>query len=156
MSRLGMPFSIFSKRPNQYHLHVNDEGSIHCTSSVQNERTYETIRRFGLLLPKKWFIFVLNTVHIYYNMKVISSIKFRVSQKKYLDIAATKRIIIKWKNEFIEIVHHSNSIPDNPCPGNDLYFDNPQIIERIEKALKQVKEGKVIELTSENQKVFLG
>jgi len=37
-----------------------------------------------------------------------------------------------------------------------LYFDNPQIIERIEKALKQVKEGKVIELTSENQKVFLG
>jgi len=89
-------------------------------------------------------------------MKVISSIEFRVRQKKYLDIAATKRIIIKWKNEFIEIVHHSNSIPDNPCPGNDLYFDNPQIIERIEKALKQVKEGKVIELTSENQKVFLG
>src|ERR1035437_8719988 len=88
-------------------------------------------------------------------MKVISSKEFRDSQKKYLDLASTERIIIKRKNEFLEIVHRGNSIPDNPSPGNDPYFNNPQNIERIEKALRQAKEGKVSELTRENQKELL-
>jgi len=89
-------------------------------------------------------------------MKVISSKEFRDSQKKYLDMAATERIIIKRKNEFLEIVHRGISIPDNPSPGNDSFFDDLQNIERIEKALQQVKDGKVSELTREDQKELLG
>ena len=71
-------------------------------------------------------------------------------------MAATERIIIKRKNEFLEIVHRGTTIPENPSPGNDPYFDNPQNIERIEKAIQQVKEGKVIPLTKEEQKELLG
>jgi len=89
-------------------------------------------------------------------MKVISSREFRESQKKYLDMATNERIIIKRKNEFLEIVHRGSSIPENPSPDNDPYFDIPQNIERIEKALQQVKEGKVSELTKDNQKELLG
>jgi antitoxin YefM len=89
-------------------------------------------------------------------MKVISSREFRDSQKKYMDMAATERIIIKRKNEFLEIVHRGTTIPENPSPGNDPYFDNPQNIERIEKSIQQAKEGKVIPLNKEDQKELLG
>ncbi|MDD4968112.1 MAG: hypothetical protein PHT07_01655 [Paludibacter sp.] len=89
-------------------------------------------------------------------MKVISSREFRDSQKKYLDLATTERIIIRRKNEFLEIVPRGTSIPDNPSPSNDPYFDNPQNIAQIEIAIQEVKEGKVSPLTKDNQKELLG
>jgi len=89
-------------------------------------------------------------------MKVISSREFRDSQKKYLDLATTERIIIKRKNDFLELVPLGNTIPDNPSPSNDPYFDDPRNIERIELAIQQAKDGKVIELTQGAQKDLLG
>ena len=89
-------------------------------------------------------------------MKVISSKEFRDSQKKYLDLATTERIIIRRKNEFLEIVPRGNSIPENPSPSYDSYFDNPKNIAQIEIAIQEVKEGKVSLLSKESQKELLG
>jgi len=89
-------------------------------------------------------------------MKVISSREFRDSQKKYLDLATSERIIIRRKNDFLEIVPRGNSIPENPSPSNDPYFDNPYNISQIEIAIQEVKEGKISPLTKENQKGLLG
>ncbi len=39
-------------------------------------------------------------------MIVISSREFRENQKKYFDLAQIQRVIIKRKNQFLELVSH--------------------------------------------------
>jgi len=59
-------------------------------------------------------------------MLVVSSREFRDSQKKYFDLAVKERVVIKRKNEFLELVPRGNSIPENPSPSNDPWFDDPR------------------------------
>ena len=47
-------------------------------------------------------------------MLVVSSREFRDSQKKYFDLAVKERVVIKRKNEFLELVPRGNNIPENP------------------------------------------
>jgi hypothetical protein len=85
-------------------------------------------------------------------MLVISSRAFRDSQKKYFDLAKRERVIIKRKDEFMELVPRGNVIPDNPSPSNDPWFNNPMNIEHLNRAIEQAKNGQTITLTEAMQK----
>jgi len=79
-------------------------------------------------------------------MKVVSSREFRDNQKMYFDLANSERVVIKRKNEFIELVPRGNSIPEKISPSGDEFYDNPSNIEflqkRIAKAEQDIKDGK--------------
>lgn len=77
-------------------------------------------------------------------MVVISVREFRENQKKYFDLAEIQRVIIKRKNQFLELIPRGESIPESVSPSNDPYFDDPRNIADIEKGLQQAKEGKTI------------
>lgn len=85
-------------------------------------------------------------------MIVITSRTFRESQKKYMDLATKERVVIKRHNEYLELVPRGTSIPENPSPSNDPYFDNPRNIEDILTGIEQCKQGKSVLLTPELQK----
>jgi hypothetical protein len=85
-------------------------------------------------------------------MLVITSRAFRDSQKKYLDLAQKDRVIIKRKNDFVELVHRGNIIPNNPSPSNDPWFNNPKNIEALNRSIEQAKNGQTITLTEAMQK----
>ena len=85
-------------------------------------------------------------------MLVISSRTFRESQKKYFDLAKRERIIIKRKDEFLELVPRGNVIPDNPSPSNDPWFNNPMNIEALNHSIAQAKEGKTVTFTEAMQR----
>ncbi len=89
-------------------------------------------------------------------MLVISSRVFRDSQKKYFDLAKKERVIIKRKDEFMELVPRGNLIPDNPSPSNDPWFNNPMNIEALDRSIQEAKEGKVIRVSGKEElKSFL-
>lgn len=85
-------------------------------------------------------------------MLVISSRTFRDSQKKYFDLAKRERVIIKRKDEFMELVPRGNVIPDNPSPSNDPWFNNPMNIEALNHSIEQAKNGQTVTLTEAKQK----
>ncbi|GBU08756.1 hypothetical protein AwDysgo_20870 [Bacteroidales bacterium] len=89
-------------------------------------------------------------------MIVVSSREFRDSQKKYFDLAATERVIIKRKDDYLEIVSRGKSIPESPSPSNDPYFDDPRNIERILLSSAQIATGETSVLTKEMQKELFG
>jgi len=91
-------------------------------------------------------------------MLVISSREFRDSQKKYFELAKEDRVIVKRNNEFIELVHRGNLIPDNPSPSHDPYFDNQDNITELKRRIKAMKEGTVksVVFSKERQKELLG
>ena len=43
----------------------------------------------------------------------------------------------------------------NPSPSNDPYFDNPRNIAHLTEGIKQMKEGKVVNLTDEELRKIL-
>ena len=89
-------------------------------------------------------------------MLVISSRAFRDSQKKYFDLAKRERVIIKRKDEFMELVPRGNAIPDNPSPSLDPWFDNPKNLEALNRSIEQAKNGQTVTLTKEMQQELLG
>ena len=46
-------------------------------------------------------------------MIVVSSREFRDNQKKFLDLAEVQRVVIKRKNQYLELVPRGNMIPEN-------------------------------------------
>lgn len=84
-------------------------------------------------------------------MIVISSREFRENQKKYFDLARIQRVIIKRKDQFLELVSHGDSIPESVSPSNDPYFDDPRNIEEILKADEEMKQGKSISFSSHEE-----
>lgn len=89
-------------------------------------------------------------------MIVVTSREFRDHQKKFLDMAKVQRVIIKQKNEFLEIVPRGGTIPENPSPSNDPYFEDPRNIEAILKASEQIRNGQAIKLTPELREKLFG
>lgn len=81
-------------------------------------------------------------------MIVVSSREFRDNQKKFFDMATEQRVVIKRKNQFLELVPRGEVIPESVSPSNDPYFDDPRNIEAILKASEQAKEGKVTRVNS--------
>ena len=77
-------------------------------------------------------------------MIVISSREFRENQKKFLDLAETQRVVVKRRGgKYTELVNCGDSIPENPSPSNDPYFDDPRNLQALLRAMQQVKEGNV-------------
>ena len=66
-------------------------------------------------------------------MIVVSSREFRDNQKKFLDLAEVQRVVIKRKNQYLELVPRGNMIPENVSPSNDPYFDDYQVSSRLRK-----------------------
>jgi len=89
-------------------------------------------------------------------MQVISSRTFRDSQKKYLDLATQERVIIKRNNVYLELVPRGNTIPENPSPSLDPWFDNPNNIELLNQSVEQAENGQTISLSKEMQQKLLG
>ena len=88
-------------------------------------------------------------------MKVISSREFRDNQKIYFDLAPSERIIIKRENEFLEIVPRGNTIPENPSPSDDPYFDNPKNLEATDRGIKDIQAGRTTEMDMNELQKFL-
>jgi hypothetical protein len=90
------------------------------------------------------------------DMLIVSSREFRDSQKKYLDLAKTDRIIIKRNNEYIELVS-TDSISENPSPSNDPFFDDRRNIEELKRRITALEEGLIEKrlFTKEDQKRLL-
>lgn len=80
-------------------------------------------------------------------MIVISTREFRENQKKFFDLAGEQRVIIKRKNQFIELVPRGNVIPEGVSPSNDSYFDDPRNVEDVVRASEQARNGKTVRLT---------
>jgi antitoxin YefM len=100
---------------------------------------------------------VHKTVHKKNNlMIVVSSREFRDNQKKFFDLAEVQRVIIKRKNQFLELVPRGDIIPESVSPSNDPYFDDPRNIEHIEKGLEQAKQGKTVKLTTSLREELFG
>ncbi len=89
-------------------------------------------------------------------MQVISSRTFRDSQKKYLDLATHERVIIKRNNVYLELVPRGNTIPENPSPSLDVWFDDPKNIELLNQSVEQAENGQAITLSKEMQQKLLG
>jgi hypothetical protein len=89
-------------------------------------------------------------------MIVITGKEFGDNPQKYIDLATKERIIIKKEQEYLEIVPRGKSIPENPSPSNDPYFDDPENIERILHSSTQIAEGKVHTLERKDIRSFLG
>ena len=99
---------------------------------------------------------VHNLVHKFNTMLVVSSRTFRDYQKKYLDLATKERVIIKRKVGFFELVPRGESIPDNPSPSNDPYWDDPRNIAELKRSMKEADSGEFITLHKEDIDKFLG
>jgi hypothetical protein len=89
-------------------------------------------------------------------MIVVSSREFRDNQKKFLDLAEIQRVIIKRRNQFIELIPRGEIIPESVSPSRDPYFNDPRNIADINEGLQQVKEGKTIKLTKELRNELFG
>jgi antitoxin YefM len=91
-------------------------------------------------------------------MLVISSREFRDSQKKYFELAKVERVIVKRNKEFIELIPRGNTIPENPSPSNDPYFDDPGNLVELRRRIIASKQGadNPTILTKEQQKELLG
>lgn len=89
-------------------------------------------------------------------MIVVSSREFRDNQKKFFDLAEKERVVIKRKNQFMELVPRGEVIPESVSPSNDPYFDDPRNIEAILKGIQQAKEGKTTKLTPELRNELFG
>lgn len=48
------------------------------------------------------------------------------------------------------------SLPQNPSPSGDPWFDNPENLAMVEKGFEDVKAGRVQEVTLEDVKKLLG
>lgn len=81
-------------------------------------------------------------------MIVVSSREFRDNQKKFFDLAEKERVVIKRKNQFMELVPRGETIPESVSPSNDPYFDDPRNIAAILEGVQQVKEGRVTRINS--------
>lgn len=86
------------------------------------------------------------------NMIVITTREFRENQKKFFDLAEVQRVIIKRKNQFLELVPRGKAIPESVSPSNDTYFDDPRNIEDIVKASEQSRNGQTVKLTADLRK----
>lgn len=90
-------------------------------------------------------------------MIVISPTELRMHQKKYLDLAAIERVMVKRGKELIELVVRKNVAP-NPSPGNDDYFDNQENMAELRKRTDLMKAGKAefVEVKDDDFSHFLG
>ena len=61
-------------------------------------------------------------------------------------------MIIKRKNEFLELVPRGNNIPESPSPSNDPWFDDSMNLESVRIGIEQARKGETIRLTPELQK----
>lgn len=89
-------------------------------------------------------------------MIVITTREFRENQKKFFDLANEQRVIIKRKDQFLELVPRGNTIPESVSPSNDPYFDDPRNVEAILKADEQVRNGQTVKLTKELRNELFG
>lgn len=78
----------------------------------------------------------------------ISSRQFRDKQKEIFELADKgEKIVIRRGDKQAYVL--------TPIDDDDLYF-TPEMLDKIEKSIQQVKEGKIRKLTPELQKELLG
>ena len=89
-------------------------------------------------------------------MVVINSTEFRDRQKEFFSLAITERLIIRQGRQFFELLPRGNSIPENPSPSGDIYFNDSENIAAITAGIAQIKAGKGKLLTKKQQQKMLG
>ncbi len=70
-------------------------------------------------------------------MILVGYTEFRSNMKKYLQLSIKERVVVKSGGVAYE-VSPSKEIRVNPSPSGDAYFDVPENVEAIDRALEQV------------------
>jgi hypothetical protein len=89
-------------------------------------------------------------------MILVTNKEFGENPQKYIDLTTQERVVIKQEHEYLEIVRRGKSMPKNPSPSNDPYFDDARNIERILHSSAQIAQEKVHKLEKEDIHAFLG
>ncbi len=71
------------------------------------------------------------------NMLIISSREFRANQKKYFDLADNDEKIIVHRGK-------DKAYLLSPIKDVDVYFSEPEIIKKMQKAIDEVRQGETV------------
>ena len=107
-------------------------------------------------------------------MVIVSTSEFRDNQRKYFDLAEEEKVLIRrgkkyinlfvtqkpdnssmsesWLKEFFAIPAEYRCNPFEISPSGDLFYADKRNIEHLDKAIEQVRKGKVKKLSKEAQK----
>ncbi|MFI3263983.1 MAG: hypothetical protein SNG38_00200 [Rikenellaceae bacterium] len=69
-------------------------------------------------------------------MLLLSVSEFRANVSKYLQMATTERVAIRSKAGIFNITPNTEIRTTNPSPSNDPWFDVPENMEHLNKAIE--------------------
>ena len=77
-------------------------------------------------------------------MLVISPVEFEKKPTKYYEIAQKDSVFVKYASNYIKLsftkrLPRKAKNPNNPSPSGDPWFDNPQNLAMVEKAIKKIE-----------------
>lgn len=73
-------------------------------------------------------------------MVLVGYTEFRSNLKKYLQLSCSEKVLVKSGGMVYE-VSPSKEVRVNPSPSCDPYFDVPENVQAIDRALEQVDAG---------------
>ncbi len=81
-------------------------------------------------------------------MLLLSISEFRANISKYLAMAAQEKIAIKCKSGIFNITPSTEIRTNNPSPSNDPWFDVPENMAHLNKAIEESKNIDISQLKS--------
>jgi len=106
-------------------------------------------------------------------MVIVSTRKFRDSQKKYFELAEDEKVLVKrgkkyinlfvtekpdtnfvtenWINDFLSIPAKYRCNPFDISPSGDLFWADKRNIKMVREGERQIKEGKVTTIASNDE-----
>ncbi|MFI3304366.1 MAG: hypothetical protein SNF68_04555 [Rikenellaceae bacterium] len=70
-------------------------------------------------------------------MLLLTVTEFRNNISKYLQLAFTEKIALKSKGGIIELQPSTELRTSNPSPSRDPFYDNPQNVEHLNRAIEE-------------------
>ena len=84
--------------------------------------------------------------------KIITPREFRANLKQYFDLSEKERIIIHRGQKGKSVL----LMPIDEEEEDDLYFSDPQIIEKLNRGIQEIKEGKGRRVSMDDIRELLG
>jgi len=84
--------------------------------------------------------------------KIITPREFRANLKQYFDLSETERIIIHRGQKGKSVL----LMPIDEEEEDNIYFSDPQIIEKLNKGIQEIKEGKGRRVSMDDIRELLG
>lgn len=80
-------------------------------------------------------------------MLLLTVTEFRSNISRYLHLATKEHIAVKTKEGIFDIIP-SKEIRTNPSPSNDPWFDVPENMTHLNKAIEEVRDADISQLKS--------